>query len=205
MSLSETLAESQSGRCLQAIAQRYRLTSDQAQRATELFRPILLQQIEADLATKNGALNLLRTIAQPALAEIEAHPDNILDHPVRLAGDAIYRQFSRHDPDTWTTLDGIACDVGVSHQVFRALVPCLTLVIVSALRRTAAPAFLRLLLRHRPDDRSTDPFAFACEHADALQGRTIQPETALRWLDLVLARTDADKHHLRADPADRFR
>lgn len=204
VSLSEVLAQAQSSRCLEVIGQRYRLRPVQAQRASDLMRPVLLRQIDAALATTNGAHDMLRIFTQPAFAQIEHDPSAISEQSVRLAGDALHRQLSHYDHDVWVTLDRIAREIGISHQTFRAMVPCLTLVIVAALRKAAAPAFLRLLLQHRPDDTSTDPFAYACEHADALQGRSVPSKTALRWLDLVLSRTDNNTDALHADPRHRI-
>jgi len=210
VSLSEQLEQAQGKRCLTAIAERYRLPQEQVWHATNLLRPVVLRQIDVGMATPVGAKSLLRTLAQPSLAEIEAKPAVICDHPVRLAGDAIHRQLSRHDTDMWATLDSMARTVGISHQTFRAMVPLLTLVILSAIRRATAPAFLRLLQQHRPGDAGTDPFAFAMQHAEWLEQRNAPPqrpqppETALRWLDGVLARAQDDTTNMRMPPAERF-
>lgn len=204
MSLSEVLAEAQSGHCLQVIAQRYRLTADQAQQAVDLVRPLILRQISASLSRETGATDMLRALAQPALAQIDAAPQSVVDQDVRLAGDSIHRQLARHDGDLWTTLDGIARTIGISHQTLRAMMPSLTLMILGALRRAATPVFLRFLMQERPDDTSTDPYVFAQERAEKLTGRTTQPATALRWLDLVLSRTGESRTPLRAEPSDRI-
>lgn len=210
VSLSKVLGEAQSHHCLQAIAQRYRLPIEQAAHVASLVRPVLLRQLEQRLSSKNGSMGLLRTLADPAFAKIERQPGAIVEQDVRLVGDAIHRQLSRQDADAWATLDQMARDSGVSHQTLRAMVPALTLMILGAIRRATAPAFLRLLMQHRPDDTGTDPFAFASEQADAPDGRTIKPETALRWLDRVLTRADPtppDEGNisLHADPDIRIR
>lgn len=204
MSLSEVLAQAQSARCLQAIAERYRLTGEQAHQVANFVRPVVLRQIEACLTSSRDAVELLRMFAQPVFNQIEDNPSDIVEQDVRLSGDAVHRQLSRVDHDLWGTMDRIARDAGISHQTLRAMMPSLTLLILGALRRAATPVFLRFLLQHRPDDAGTDPFVFARDHADLLSQRRIRPASTLRWLDQVLSRSDDSLVSLRADPGDRF-
>lgn len=204
MSLNDVLAGARNNTCLEAIAARYHVPVATVGACLEKFRPVMMRQIAAALTTATGAERLLRALADPSLNTLEQNPMAICEHPVRLAGDAHHRLLSHYDDNAWTVLDTIARDVDLSHQTLRAMAPLLTMILLSALRQATAPAFLRLLQRERPDDTSTDPFAFAVEHADTLSGRQTRPETALRWLDVVLARAQTDGEHVSIYPDERI-
>jgi len=205
VTLSDVLAGVRSSRSLEAIDRRYHLAPGQAARCADLIRPVVLRQVDECLRSTNGSSNLLRALASPAVSAIEADTAAVSDQAVRLAGEAIHRQIIRHDADGWGAMDLIAREAGLSHQTLRALVPLLTLLVLGAIRSAAAPAFRRLLMQQQPDDAGTDPFLFAAQHADRLRGRAIKPQTALRWLDIVLARAQDERTELVAAPNDRIR
>lgn len=170
-----------------------------------MIYPHILRQVDECLQGTNGPDTILRALAAPAAGAILKTPDAIFDPAIRLEGDDIQRQFFRNDTDRWHWLDHTAREIGISRQTLRILMPILTLLVLSAIRRATAPVFRRHLVCHQPDDNSTDPFTFAARHAETLRQGAVKPQASLRWLDIVLTRAqDDDGMHLVAEPRDRF-
>ncbi|MEO0618841.1 MAG: hypothetical protein AAFZ01_06120 [Pseudomonadota bacterium] len=188
--LDLSLSGAATGRAIDAISSRYHLQSATVRAALQTVRPLILNQVAQLCENESAATQLLHWLADPALTRIRIVPEDIIAQDIRVTSDAMSRGLSRGDASLWSALDVSAAQVGMSHQTLRAMLPLLTLLLMAAIRDAAAPAFLRHLHALRPDDQTTDPYAFAAQQADTGQAATSQAASsqALRWLDAVLSR-----------------
>ncbi|MEL7542839.1 MAG: hypothetical protein AAGJ70_03595 [Pseudomonadota bacterium] len=186
VALDNVLAQPATARATDAIAARYHLTPETSRAALHTLRPLILQQIAQLCDGRDGECRILHWLADPALTRIRIVPEDIVAQDVRATSDAIHRGLSRGDASLWGSIDASAARLAMSHQTLRAMMPLLTLLLLAAVREAATPAFLRYLHVMRPDDQTTDPYAFAAQQASAAS--PVAPSQALRWLDAVLSR-----------------